>query len=120
MKFAKKLVLSFLFLTACTSYKADPKIETIVAPKVVETQASFSGNAQNAGVLDYLGPDLGFLLDKNAVDRYNSLVNLYGKDLIPPVAINAGIKPTNENFLMDHEHMVLFMELTDKFKNRAK
>lgn len=118
MKSAKKLVLSSVFvLCSCTSYKADPKIETIIPPKIIQTQASFSGNAQNAGIIDYLGPDLGFLIDKNAKARYDSLVILYGQSLIPPVNVGDGIKPANEHFLMDHEHMISFMELSDR-KNR--
>lgn len=120
MKFAAKLAsISLFFLVSCTSYQADPKIETIVTPPIEQQQVRFSANNQNAGIIDFVEGS-GFIIDKGAAERYSTLVALYGSSLVPPVKVGDGLKETSENFILDSEHMIYFMDLSAKHLKEIK
>lgn len=86
------------FLSGCT-----------IRPKVVHNnQASFDGNLQNSGLLgnDSQG---NAIITAHARDRYNALVDDYGKFFSPPLNRDDGIMPTATNtFLIDGEHLFFF------------
>jgi hypothetical protein len=92
MNFAKRLLSSLILLTiiGCTT-----------APKLVKNkQASFDEGGQNSGVLG-VNNDSVLVVTYNLRDRYNSLIDYYGKKFAPPVELNDGLTPTGTNtFLM--------------------
>ncbi len=93
------VVVCALTLAGCT-----------VRPVVVRNQeASFDGNVQNSGII---GKDAAGnrILTPHARDRYNGLMDLYGKRFSPPVGRNDGITATTSNtFLLDAQHEFYFL-----------
>jgi len=75
-----------LLLTGCT-----------VTPKVVhDAQASFDGTQQNSGILGFDGEG-HCVITLHAVERYNALVDKYGKRFTPPLQRNQGLFLTDTN-----------------------
>lgn len=98
-----KKVILLILLTSCTSVKIDDK--TIVPPRVVQTQASFVGNEQNSGVIDY--DSKGFVMHPSAIERYKKLAEKFRET---PVGIDGNH--------LTKEGMVLFLNLNDKNLNK--
>ncbi len=82
--------------------------------------ASYDGNVKDSGLIS-IGPG-GALITGHARDRYNSMIDLYGKDpsFAPPLVHDFGIKPfsgTNtfaprgEIFEMTREGVALFSKM---------
>lgn len=80
-----------------------------VAPKVVtNSQASFDGNKQNSGLLGYDEAGNG-IFTSHARDRYNALIDQFGKSFKPPIERDSGIVATSTNtFLLDGQHRFYF------------
>jgi len=104
----KRIALALFFLSAlllamcafgCTS--------TITPPKIHDTQASFDGNAQNSGFIQY-NEDGSALITPHARDRYNGLVDLYGAYFKPRPKHDEGLVQVGSNWQIDAEHLVKF------------
>ncbi len=80
-----------------------------VRPRVVRnSQASFDGNEQNSGLIGE-DSDGNAIITAHARDRYNSLMDDYGKAFSPPVNRDDGIVATSTNtYLLDREHLFIF------------
>lgn len=86
-------------LLGCAS-TVRPVIPTATAP-------SFDGTNQNSGFVSLSGGR--GLITAHARDRYNGLIDLYGKGFIPPLVHDAGITVTSSNlFTIDGEGIVHF------------
>jgi hypothetical protein len=99
-----------LFATSCS---------TTVTPKHVHaSQASFDGNVQNSGFLCF-NPDGSGTITPHARDRYNALVEIYGKRLLPPVQVDEGITPAGTNYVIDAQHLNYFKRM-NRWKKENK
>jgi hypothetical protein len=80
-----------------------------VRPKVVTNmQPSFDGNFQNSGLIEHDKAG-NAVITAHARDRYNALMDRYGKLFSPPVNRDDGITPTATNtFLLDGQHEFIF------------
>lgn len=80
-----------------------------VRPKVVQNyQPSFDGNLQNSGLIEHDKAG-NAVITAHARDRYNALMDEYGKLFLPPVNRDDGITPTGTNtFLLDGQHEFIF------------
>lgn len=93
---------ALLFFTGCT---------TTVTPKIPHAaQASFDGDQQNSG---FLGKDaLGFeIITAHARDRYNGLIETYGRGFSPALKPDDGVTPNPDSpgtFRIDREHLIKF------------
>jgi hypothetical protein len=69
------ILLSVALLSSCT-----------IAPKPIKaTQASFSGNVQNSGMIAAPKQDeLGFAVNQDYIDAYDALLAKFGSGLFPP------------------------------------
>lgn len=88
-----------------------PGCSSTVAPDpVTASQASFDGNEKNSGIVS-AHPN-GFVVTAHFVDRYNSLVRIYGRDFTPPLKPDVGIlRITAERSLIDRQHLSQFLEM---------
>jgi len=117
MRFVSIFLISFG--VSCSVIKPAPPIVTIIPERVEDTEISWDDQNQNGGLLDYVDGK-GFEITKKALIRYNSLIFLYGKTQIPPVAENDGVTLENGRIFLSPEAMVNFMTLNKKFKNGVK
>jgi len=63
-----------------------------VAPRpVISYQASWDGTNQNSGFLGFVGAS--GIITEHARDRYNGLIDIYGKKFVPPIGHDYGILP---------------------------
>lgn len=113
--FAAAFLLSFA-LVGC---KTAAPIKTILPPRVENVEKSFDGNVQDSGIKDYI-EGKGFEISKSALTRYNSLIFLYGKSLVPPVSGDFGVTLEGDKIYLSMEAMVQFVVMSDKFRNGVK
>lgn len=92
------LVFVVFSLSACQS-------STILPKTNVQEQASFDGNLQNSGIIDY--KDDYFIISNSALLRYTMLCNKFQEDIIGVFTSDGVIK-------LNKEGMVHFMNLSDK------
>jgi hypothetical protein len=90
MKFATKLLISFCLVALAVGC-------TTVTPRQVESPtASWDGTNQNSGFIGWTADGSG-IITPHARDRYNGLIDIYGKRFIPPLVFDYGIQPTAAN-----------------------
>lgn len=77
------LVLSLALTAGCSS--------TVIPRVVVSNQASWDGTNQNSGFLRFEG-SYG-IITEHARDRYNALIETYGKKFVPPITQDYGVLP---------------------------
>jgi len=99
-----QILLLILLLVSCT-----------VLPKVVKPASiSWDGNVQNSGFVMFMTNYSG-LITSNAVFRYNSLIEKYGREFNPPLSINDGIYSTNWNgtnlFVINPQALTHFVQM---------
>jgi hypothetical protein len=82
---------------------------TTVVPVAVEShQASYDQGAQNSGVISLL--PTGALLTEHAVDRYNALVAIYGREFLPVITRDYGItRNSDATFEITNEALQKFI-----------
>jgi hypothetical protein len=98
------LCLLGLCLAGCNS--------TIVPQAIEPKQASFDGNDLNSGIIGQDPAGRGYIITAHARERYNLLVDAYGRDFTPPLARDAGISALADGTaLIDREHLVKFLEM---------
>lgn len=80
-----------------------------VIPKRLESRAaSFDGGQQNSGLVAQLA-DRSAIITTHARDRYNGLIEIYGRKFSPPLQRDAGVTAyTNGTWCIDAEHLVKF------------
>lgn len=103
------IVCATLFLSNCSTLK-------VIPDRVENSQVSFDGNQQNAGVLDF-HPTIGWEISENAAKRYVALTGKYGASLTPELSKGEGliIVPPNQ-FYLPNQYMVKFATLNQKHK----
>src|SRR3990167_2639446 len=87
----------------------------MVLPKIVKPASiSWDGNVQNSGFVMFMTNYSG-LITSNAVFRYNSLIEKYGREFNPPLSINDGIYSTNWNgtnlFVINPQALTHFVQM---------
>ena len=98
------LVMLAVGLVGCTS---------TVAPKPIKgAVASWDGGVQNSGLIGKDGPGY-FLITEHARERYNGLIERYGRYYVPPLKADQGITATATNgvYRIDGEHLAKMIEM---------
>lgn len=117
MKFARKLVLSSVILVLFAGCKTAPVRTILPPPAPVEEQASFDENEQNSGIKDYI-EGKGFLITKNAKERYEALAAIYGLNMVPTFSSNSGLSPAlGGDYYLSAEGMSNFIVWSEKKKS---
>jgi hypothetical protein len=90
---------------------------TTVTPRIVASlQASWDGTNQNSGFIGFT--DAGGIITPHARDRYNGLIELYGKKFIPPITFDYGISQhTNENYIITPQALSDFAQMNRWYKS---
>lgn len=83
---------------------------TVVPKPTRDNMASYDGTNQNSGFVGYL-PNGAGEITPHARDRYNGLIAVYSKRFLPPLTPDAGLKTHGENWEIDPEHLVKFMQM---------
>ncbi len=106
------IVFCSLLLTGCFA--------TITPKPIVSKTASFSGTNSNSGILyteTFEGKVIYVVIDKNQVNVYNSLINKYSKEFLPPLNQNEGIiNLGNDKYKIDSEHFAQFALMIKWYK----
>lgn len=113
-KFVAILLLNLFVALGTVSCISNPG--TVTPPPIVDTQPSWDGNEQNSGILGFIDNE-GFLITKNAADRYTNLTVKYGKDRNPPLSKGQGLVPKGDNFILPNQYMVEFIAMNQLFKS---
>lgn len=126
MKIIFYLLTFGVLLSACSvtkpttfSPEIEQKIERPIDRIIKDEQPSFDANEQNSGIIDFIDGK-GWLITTNAAKRYNTLVELYGKELIPAVEAEFGLSSYYNNFILTQEAMVKFALLNQMHKSKIK
>lgn len=84
---------------------------TTVTPRIVlSNEASWDGTNQNSGVIGFSG--VSAVITPHARDRYNGLIDIYGKKFIPPITFDYGISVyTNDTYLITPQGIVAFSQM---------
>lgn len=84
---------------------------TTVTPRLVTSPtASWDGTNQNSGFIGW--SSTSGIITPHARDRYNSLIDIYGKRFAPPLSFDYGIKPTTTNtFIISPEALTDFIQM---------
>lgn len=126
MKTILYLLVFGVFLSACHTTKPTTfspevaqKIESPINRIIKDEQPSFDANEQNSGIIEFIDGK-GWLITPNAAKRYNTLVELYGKELVPIVEAEFGLSSYYNNFILTQEAMVKFALLNQIHKSKIK
>jgi hypothetical protein len=97
------LALAVFLLAACTS--------TVTPGLVVPTHASNDGGEANSGLVMRLA-DGSFLVTDHFHDRYNGLIEIYGRQFVPEVKKDAGIaRQGDDRWIIDAQHLDYFLKM---------
>jgi len=122
----KKFLIVLFFLGACstsqnknTDYSnltIEEKIDRPIKKIIKDQEASFDGNEQNSGIIDFVKEE-GWLVTKRTAEKYNFLIEKYGKTITPPIEKNFGLTRKDENlYVLTQEAMVNFALMNQKYK----
>lgn len=103
--------LIYIFAASVFFVGCQTKDITYVPPPIVESQPSWDGEEQNSGLIDYI-EGKGFVITKNAGERYKLLTRKFGQQLTPPVVSGEGLIAHDGNFILSPEYMSIFMEVS--------
>jgi len=88
----------------------------VVPVPVQAAQASWDGGEQNSGIL--AATPTGFRVTGHFRDRYNALVEVYGKHFAPALRADDGLtyrqllsNPPQDSYEIDAQHMQYFIEM---------
>lgn len=87
---------------------------TIIPKPVVSSHASIGQNGQaNSDVVS--ASNAGYEIDQHGLDRYNALIDLYGKDpeFQPSLIHDQGISRVGSTIMLDREGMRRFLLLNE-------
>lgn len=104
------MTLSLALTSGCTS--------TVTPRTVVSSQASWDGTNQNSG---FIGFENGCgVITPHARDRYNALIEVYGKKFLPPLTYDYGVWPySNGNYLITPQALTDFAQMNRWRKSTA-
>lgn len=105
--FVKLLLISFLLISC----------KTFVPKPVVDQQASWDGNVQNSGIVNYID-NVGFLITENAAQRYMFLTKKLGETWTPPLKPGEGLTYSNGNYYLPNEYFVKFAVMNRQWKEK--
>ncbi|HEX2099178.1 MAG TPA: hypothetical protein VHF69_00860 [Candidatus Synoicihabitans sp.] len=89
-----------------------PGCGTVTPAPARSEQASFDGTERNSGVLELT--ETGAVVTPRARDRYNVLVDLYGKAWAPRIREDHGVtKRSDGNYEMTNEALEKFIVMSD-------
>jgi len=109
MKVLTKCAILFLSssLFSCSTLQ-------VVPDRITNTEVSFDGNEQNAGVYDFTPK--GWHISESAAKRYVSLSNKYGYSLVPVLEKGEGLIIDPPNYYLPQQYMVKFATLNQRNK----
>ncbi len=116
-RFAVALLVSAT-LFSCRNLKEEP-VRTIIPERVVDLQPSWDNGVQDSGIKGFV-PGKGFEISVAAALYYNSLIGLYGAEMVPPVAKDYGVSYEGDKIFLSEAACVHFMVLNGKKKNGVK
>ena len=108
MKNKIKFIIALCFVCLAVS------CTTTIAPKpLVSTTASWDGNEQNGGFQGFTTNSVGVygMITLHAHDRYNALIDIYGKKFLPPLTKDYGITDNKTNYLITMEGLADFAKM---------
>lgn len=84
---------------------------TTVTPRVsTASQASWDGTNQNSGFLQFEG--VTGVITPHARDRYNGLIEIYGKKFVPPIMHDYGVWPyIGGNYIISPQALTYFAQM---------
>jgi hypothetical protein len=86
--------------------------KTVTPDRVASTGASYDGAEANSGILS-LEPG-GARVTPHLRDRYNALVELYGKRFTPPVRRHEGfVRQPDGTYLIDNQTLERFLTMAE-------
>jgi hypothetical protein len=108
---ALALVVLLAVFIACYSSGC---ASTVTPDRVNARQASWDGNTQNSGWLGFL-PDGSGHITANARASYNQLIAIYGRNFLPELRKDDGVKPFSDGtYSIDKQHLGDFMLMNEK------
>ena len=113
MKFANKLVNSILIcllLSGCLSV-------TNPTPDIIDSSViSYDeyGN-QTSGIISVSNDKTGFIVTKHFIDRYNSMIEKYGKKFAPELKKDQGVSKIDKTdfYFISNQCMGYFLTMND-------
>lgn len=113
MKYVNRLVSSILLcccLCGCLSW-------TNPTPNIINSDTiSYDeyGN-QTSGIISVSNDKTGFIVTKHFIDRYNSMIEKYGKKFVPELKKEQGISKIDntEFYFMSNQSMGYFLTMND-------
>lgn len=113
MRRLSRILICAAAVAAATSCTVRPGL-------VSNREASFDGNDWNSGLIGYDGSG-NRIITAHARDRYNALMDDYGKLFRPPVGRDEGMTGTSSNaFLLDAQHEFYFLTANRWRKNQVR
>ena len=96
------LTISIIVTSGCTS--------TVTPRTVLSSQASWDGTNQNSGFIGFEGS--AGIITPHARDRYNALIEIYGKKFNPPITSDYGVWPyTGGNYIISPQALTYFTQM---------
>jgi hypothetical protein len=108
--------LAILFLTALLIAGC---VGTVTPVQVVSTGASFDNGERNSGFLGWTTNNsiTYAIISEHARDRYNSLIDVYGNKIIPPIKKDYGVTDNKTNCFITLEALSNFAKMNRWRKN---
>lgn len=99
-----RIIFLCFFLTGCSVIST----KTVVPPAVEAAQPSWDRNQQNSGIISI--DEEGYHVTARYLERYDSMLKLYGTRLEPPVATGdrRGITAEGEGYIFTAEARARF------------
>lgn len=102
------ILLLLSFTVSCKTFIPNP---------IVDNQASWDGNTQNSGVVNYI-EGVGFLITEDAANRYTYLSKEMGSIFNPQLKKGEGLAFHNGKYYLSNEYMVKFAIMNRKWKEK--
>lgn len=115
-----KKINNFILIIVCTLFLTGCFATVAPRPILVKT-ASYAGTNSNAGIIKTIINDKGevayVILNKEAHDNYNMLINRYGSKILPKLNKDDGITIlSNNTYQIDAEHFSKFALMAAWYK----
>lgn len=118
MNFAKwpanKFVGIFVLIVCFTGFVGCAG--TIAVKPVIDNTASYDGNEKNSGIKEYI-EGKGFVVTPHFRDRYNNLIEKYGKKFENPIKKDDGLVNFGADYLINKQHMIYFVQMNTWHKS---
>ena len=113
MKYVNRLVSSILLcccLCGCLSW-TNPTPDIINGDVIIHDEY---GN-QTSGIISVSNDKTGFIVTKHFIDRYNSMIDKYGKKFVPELKKEQGVSKIDntEFYFMSNQSMGYFLTMND-------